>query len=531
MAKNDRASGLVILTYDPVASTRDRNLLRSDALSHAARVSHARRKKEKRPQPDEHDDRTTSENRSLSQKVLISRARHRARVKISLGLGSLQQGNQDPFGSTAIRITPNNAYLMSTWREYLEFNPNDSTRWLSIADTERDFSLARESELNSKCLIFAASSALSSRFPHDENLKAIVSQNRRICLGHLKSIAISQADLPATTELANCLLLVFIGLCLSEALAEAKAYAGQLRKVLKHPDLWGKPALIAIWSRLYYDDMLFATRYFRPPLLDISSLTERWDPVLQNLRLWEARRLALPSKVVAPAFSKTLGELFKRLQTQVDIQSRNTLYAPAQFDARHMTGSLAVIIEIVYLLFDHWQLSQAALNEAREGPDRVKWHNEVKATLCALAFLANMIAGPKTPDGPDFQECGWRSMQALRYSLEQMPTLPSSNSDFWTYQHLQVWGYYLGAIWECEGGYTQAETWYTAQLRRKVLELGISSWDALKGVVDRFLRVPAFYAPGTVWFLGMSPMSQVADSSNLFQNKSSGDRLAEIVFT
>jgi len=206
------------------------------------------------------------------------------------------------------------------------------------------------------------------------------------------------------------------------------------------------------------------------------------------------------------------------------------LYTSERFDANHITGSLAVIIEITYSLFDHWQYVEAVIQRKREGLDRVKWYNEAKVTLCALGFLANMIAGPKTPDAPDFRECGWRAMQSLRHHLEHVPMLASSHPDFWTYQYLQVWAYYLGAVWECECNLSDLETWYTAKLRLKVQELGISSWNALQSIVDRFLRVPAIYEPGTVWFLGMNRMTTVADGSGSHQEPSSSARLAEIAF-
>jgi hypothetical protein len=521
-------TGLVILSYDPATSARQHNLMRADALSHAARVSHARRRQKKEllrlPAQNEAERRTeSSREMSMYRGMLQSKARQRLTVEAPL------MGNRDPFKTTAVQVTPDLAYLWSKWQSYLAFNPIDATKFLTALDLQRDISYSHESVLNSKCLAFAAAAALLTRHPCNRTLELIVAQTKCHCLERIDAIIASRVLSLGLHQFASCLLLVVLGLYLLGDHIGAQAYARHLSDLLVPIDLVQDPTLLSIWCRLHYDDLLFSTRYVRRPMLGGTSLLQKLKPFLTEYPEWERSRLPPLNWVTFPTFSTALEDLFRRLQNQIDSQFLVPGQRPWKSDVVNGLSPF-FINDVIDELVHHRDFSQEQILLADDGFDKFDWRIELLTTLCALAFLSCFTCGPKTPDKPSLRECGRRAMDALRKCLLHMSLMASNHRKFHIYQNLHLWAYYLGTVWECECMFESDETWFTPRLRSKVQELELGSWTELKSVVDKFLCVPEDYRPGKVAFLGMHGLNQAIESDDRADRVCNSPPVGEVIF-
>jgi hypothetical protein len=518
--------GLVILSYDPTTSTRQNHLMRADALAHAARVSHARRRRKKQllqhtGQSEAEHEPQCSRDLALHRNTLQSRARQRVSIAAPL------MGNRDPFKTTAIQVTPDLAYLWSKWRSYLEFNPNDATQFLTDVDMQRDIAYSHETALNSKCLAFAAAAALLTRHPRNRTLELIIAQTKYQCLREIDAMLNSRVVGRGLHQFASSLLLVVLGLYIQDDYNSAQVYARHLREILALFDILQDSTALAILCRLHYDDMLFSARYLRRSML--GSASTLLASFLVEYLAWERNRLPALNWVSSPTFSTTLEVLFRRIQNQIDAQSFLPRQKPWKSD---IVGALCTFLMIDFMdeLLQHRDLCQEQILLADDSFDKFDWRIELLTTYCALAFSSCFTCGPKTPDSPSLWECGRRAMDELRRCLIHMSIMASNHRKFRIFQNLHLWAYYLGTAWECECLFTSDETWFTPRLRSKVQELSLQSWTELKSVVDKFLCVPENYRPGKVAFLGMHGLSRAIDTDDRTKQTRSSLSVAEVIF-
>lgn len=509
-----RDSDLVVVISDPYTSERDRHLRRAEALSHAARVSHARRR--------EHSKTSEARDQARGERFVHHMVHSQTPLRAQdpehnpqPSFGSLQYGNSDPFDSMSIPITPESSYLLFTWKQHYENNLNCSTRWLTQCDVIRDFSF--ESAFHKRCLIFASSTALLLKFPDHPHLISQRLESRSQCFEELHRLMTTEDERLPIAELANSLLLLVIGLVSLDEVNEAKRYVQHLQYLLSSLRTYYPQMPTSMLSRLYYHDWLAALNYLRPLLLDTNILIRDWNTHLGVLHQITYNHDHGSNFVTYPMFTTKLANLFERLQAHINVHA--TVIADGSlFLDQLLTSSIADIVVLSGELLDHWKYSQRVLVGAQSGIERFGWFCESLATLCAVTFLACAALGPTAG-----RSRGRSSMRALRYLLENGPSINTTRS----YQYLQLWAYYLGAIWEHECGVMYSGTWYTDRLQQEVRELRLTSWADLKNIVDRFLRVPPMQNPGGVWLPGMNTVTSGTQTSC---RTDQGRKLEEIIF-
>jgi hypothetical protein len=501
MARGTQDGFLVVVPYDPSASSRARESHRSSALSYAARVAHERRKRkspQKQSMTRKHGDALVRMgNKSptppgyLNNILVLDNP-----SPLHSDIGCIQHGNSDPFASLAVPATPEATYQMSEWKSHLLSNSLTATRPLTEGELKLDLSF--DDELHARAVLFVCAAFLSLQCPLHDGQNARLLQTKASCLQQLHSAVSLHGDAPLSAAFLRVLSVVFLALVLSGAAEEARDYARKLQLLLLAGVVQTSAEEIAIFCRTHYYDFQASLIHFQPPVLDSRTTRQAWHEYLPPILQWWQRRLPAPSAVRAPSFSAGLESLFTRLQRHVDVQCEGLLTISRETSMSLLPSTTLEATSLLEELFAYRDVVQQLSITSHEPLDRFKWQTESIMVIAALAFLACAVYGPEVAS---LRKRAAKAMRALQHELEQIPIHMTHRIDFDVHDQARLWAYYIGALWESECDST--EMWFAPRLRQIIRERGITSWTRLKHIVDRFVSVPQSHTPGMVWFLGM----------------------------
>lgn len=501
LAEQERSRhDVVFVAYNPVASSQDRVSARSNALSHAARVSHRYRV----PKSPKH---TSTKRRGRAQSNSERRcSKEEYYWAATRGLGCIQHGNSDPFDTMAVPITAEVTSLLSMWRLHVRSNRVPTSQWVSDAEVKSDFSLGEE--FHTKALLFACSALLATRHDQRRDLLVKTLEYKQSCLQYLTTRAISQSGQDIRSAV-RALSLVFIAACLFNEIQEARLHALHLQRLLaefRSSETYDAEEEIRIQCRIHHYDCQNALAQMRPLILPFAEVTRYWEDYLAPTREWMSTRTPKAGVVKHPRFSKGLEGIFTRFQSHIDIQCEGIPVISRKTSGHCLSATLGNCIALTEELFEQLRICEQELLTAGDCPTRRKWQTEVLLCTCAIALLACTEHGPVI----DSTQSGKKAMRSLRKELEATQAL-DYRLDSGPHGHAQLWAMYLGATWECEWEERRSdqEAWFSPRLQLMVQELGISSWEELKQIADGFLRVPSTMEEGAaICFLGMrSPES------------------------
>ncbi|ETN43754.1 uncharacterized protein HMPREF1541_02913 [Cyphellophora europaea CBS 101466] len=495
-----------MVTYDPAQNIRDRKSEKSRALSHAAKVSHLRRRVGKR----------TDSGYTKSKEINIvannpriwatsDSARRASLRRLSCRLLTvLNRGNSDPFETTAITITPEISMLFALWMTHYESNVVSTTRKLSEATLRQDMVLGNELQMRSVILACQALHCIQLAYNDDLQVKTL--QYKESCLQQLSKINI----LPSDAEIVpfiKALTHTFIAAVLLNEVNEAKIHERQLRQLLtvvQGAQFWSNEDQNLLLSRVYYYDQRCALAYVHAPVLEphvIGQYRELFpSPVLE----WLQNRPSGFCVVGVPTFSKDIGEIFHLLQSHIDIVCHGLPALSGKLDEDAISGPVLYSNHLTSMAFKHLELAHEQSLVAIDTKTRFFWKNEVVLTLAVLVFLASTVNGPNIVS---LRQRGEKAIRSLQCSLERVWQEAAYVHDSWLHRYAQVWVLYMGAVWELDSGeYDKGNNWFTKYLWHNIRENDIESWDELMEITDSFLHVPRHCEPGSIWFLGMADL-------------------------
>jgi hypothetical protein len=496
---------LVMVMYDPSQTTRSRELNKSLALSHAAKVSHSRRY----PRRDRGARRTAFHESSARCSVCRS-SQHCSDHFISTewqlishpSLTILNHGNSDPFESTAVAVTPEISSLLTTWKTHYESNVISTTRELSAMTLRYD--MAVDSELRMTAVLVACESlrivqSLNGKDRYSNALKRKIN-----CLKQLRDVGIPQFGselVPFILSLTH----MFIAAVLLNEVSEARTYEAQLRRALtamKGTRFWSAQSHQLLLSRIYYYDQHCALLYMRAPVLDPTIIDQYWDVCPYPVSCWLQRRSPRHCIVSGTPFSEGIGELFVKLQNHIDIVCQGIPDLADALDQDAIFGPVLYSVHLTSMAFNHLRLAEEQFSTVVDTEDKHVWKIEIMLTLAVLLFLASFANGPRIAG---LRQRGYKASLALRCSIERGWDNAAHGRDPLVFRYAHVWAIYIGAIWEWSNGdYDKGQDWFNSRLAADVRRYKIASWSAFKEITGRFLSVPTQREAGAIWFLGMT---------------------------
>lgn len=284
MATSAGDSNLVISFFDPAATSHDRSVRRSAALSLAAKVTHARRERAQfRTQNSNTLPQQTARTsaRDLQRRSLRDRDNARRQVVFSVAR-TPALGNSDPFRSMTIPITPEITMLLSLWKRHARANAVSATRWITETALRQD--LVLDDQLHARSLLLLCSTLLSSQFPPRHDLQVRRLERKHGSIRQLK--ALMESNTISEGHLVRALSLILMASVLANEATEAKLHARRLYQALRQVDpsqLWEDQERVITLSRIYYYDQQCALIYVRPPFLDPSLPVQHWQRHLAPL--------------------------------------------------------------------------------------------------------------------------------------------------------------------------------------------------------------------------------------------------------
>lgn len=499
-------SALVTVTYHPAQNTRDRELEKARALSHAAKVSHLRRRVSKRTTlqhiKSKDDNLTDNESQILALSDPVKRAGLR---RISCRLSTvLNRGNSDPFETTAIIITPEISMLFALWTTHYESNVVSTTRKLSEATIRQDMALGNELQMRS--VVFACQALHRIQFARSEDMQIKVLQCKEKCLQQLRKTSISPSDAEIVPYI-KALTHIFIAAVLLNEVNEAKMHERQLRQLLtavQGSQFWSIEDQNLLLSRIYYYDQRCALAYIHAPVLEPDIIEQYRELFPRPVLEWLQSQPPCFCVVRVPAFSKDIEEIFYMLQGHIDIVCRGLQELSGKLDQDAISGPVLYSNHLAFMTFKHWKLAHEQSLVAIDTKSQFVWRTEVVLTLAVLIFLASTINGPSIMS---LRQRGEKVVRRLQSSLERIWQEAAYTHDSWLHEYSQLWALYMGAIWELDSGeYHMGHDWFTKSLRHKIREYEIESWSELMEITNSFLRVPQQRERGSIWFLGMTDL-------------------------
>jgi hypothetical protein len=497
-------STLVTVTYDPAQPFKNREAEKSRALSHAARVSHLRRRVGKRLDsgPTESNDNNTAANTPRSRAVSDSVRRAGLRRLSCRFLTVLNRGNSDPFETTAIAITPEISMLFALWMTHYESNVVSTTRKLSEATIRQDMALGNELQMRAVILACQALHCVQSASNKDLQVRTL--QHKASCLQQLRSVNIPPSDtkiLPFIKALTH----VFIAAVLLNEVTEARIHEAHLRHLLtaiQGAHFWSNKDQKLLLSRVFYYDQRCALAYGHAPILEPQVLGQYRelfpDPVLE----WLQDQAPAFCIVQMPTFSEPIAELFHKLQNHIDIVTQGLPALTGKLDEDAVSGPVLYSNHLTSMAFKHLDLAHEQFSVAVDTQASFVWQTEVVFTHAILIFLASTVNGPKIAS---LRKRGEKAVRNLQCFLERAWQEEACVHDAWLHRYAQIWVLYIGAVWELDSGeYDKGKEWFTTAQQQTLKEDEISSWDELMAINDNFLRVPQHCEPSSIWFLGMA---------------------------
>lgn len=495
---------LVTVMYDPAQNTRVREIERTRALSHAAKVSHLRRRVRQRAGAGS----TKSGNDNLVGNIsrigaTSDQVRRADLRRISCQpLTVLSRGNSDPFQSTAISITPEISMLFASWMSHYETNVVSATRKLSDATLRQDMALGNELQMSS--VIFACQTLRLVQFSDHKDLQVKALQRKADCLQQLRKVNPLQPGaeiVPFIKALAH----MFIAAVLVNEVDEAKLHEAQLRQALtsvQGAQFWTNQDQNLLLSRVYYYDQRCALVYMHAPVLEPDIIDQYWELYPNPILRWLQQRSSGHCIVGMPAFSKGIGEVFRRLQDHIDIVCEGIPELSSKLDEHTISGPVLYSNHLTSMAFSHLELANEQSLIAIDTKARYIWEIEIVLTLAALTFLASAVNGPNIVS---LRQRGSRAIRSLQCSLRRIWHDAAHIQDSLFLRYSLLWALYIGAVWESNSGeYDKGKDWFTKCLRENIRGCEIKSWGGLMQITNSFLFVPPRREPGSIWLLGMA---------------------------
>jgi hypothetical protein len=486
---------LTIVPYHPSMTKSDQELVKADALSHAAFVTHSRRRARR--------------SVMLSSSKPVKYRKSDRILVLDPWLGLVQHGNSDPFSSMSIEMTPQITSLLSTWASHVRSNEVAGTAWITEIEIRRD--LQFEHNLHSRALVLLSCALVSTRNKDRKDLYIETLEAKRDCLKLMSSVVRQVRDFDRDLRLMTVYSYLFIAAAFLNEVDEARCHFKQLQILLESVKTfraWSTMDELAAMCRVHHYDVKCALMHLRPPLLDarliVDAILGKDNPVPK----WKPLRNGSISTVTQPLYSQEIVELFEKLQGHVNYQAGTDTTASENSDL--VSADLLWAVGAVYQFFDHWTFSRSQIKW--EGDETI-WRSESILSICALVFFA---CEPKGPIVANLRNIARKSAHALRRELED--ARKTDVEKHWMDDSVRVWALYIGALWEFECGDAHSQdAWFTHELKKTVKEQDIGSYDKLRVIVDGFLKVPSRQEPGNIWMLGMTPYRARQETCHSYQ--------------
>jgi hypothetical protein len=482
-------STLVTVVYDPTQNAQSRQIERSRALSHAAKVSHRRRRADRRGVgPIKPDQDWLLDNPSSGRRMGP--------------LTTLNRGNSDPFNTTAISVTPEIAMLLASWIAHYETNIVSPTRKLSATTSRQDMALGNELQMSS--LLLACQTLRLVQSSHHESMQVQTLQRKVKAFEQLGNVGTVQPG-PEIVPYIKALAHVFIASVLVNEVHEARLHEAQLRQALasvQGAPFWTRQNQNLLISRVYYYDQRAALVYMHPPVLEPDIIDQFWEVFPDPVQRWLQQRSSSQCIAGISVLSQGVKIIFRRLQDHIDILCHGMPELSSELDEHAISGPVLYSNHLTFMVFNHLKVAQSRSTMAIERKARHVWTTESVLTLAALTFLASAVNGPTVVS---MYQRGRRAAQGLQTSLTRLWHDTACDPSSWILRYSQLWALYIGATWEWESGeYNKANDWFTTRLQEKIREYNLESWNGLMEIADSFLSVPARRNPGSIWLLGMA---------------------------
>ena len=419
----------------------------------------------------------------------------------------LKKGNTDPFRAYPIFIGPKENELIGLYRDHVlpsvyhlrisDKNLNDKN-FNELAERDWDDNVRTLQEEGTALASLARYSSIAGRtnpLMRQTSLNYLGRSTRGLREKIFQSRSLN------THEICMHINSLFNAEIINENLAGAVAHGRMLQYIFKQQ--WEKNCLDykMLMYQLHNDMQLTATLLTRPIFDEGDWLSMVLKP------LWDAAAPHLPT------FPDSDDDIDPTIDNEVLLhwfkQRRNMIQYEGVRAADKLVPSLPLVTTSFMAssflfhgrMIGHYLDTEEELEE--EGLSVL-----IKTRLYAREFLALASAHLRRWTGYSPQNLGVliydnkRIVRALRYALEQYDFY-STESENDRYHRAEVWALYVGALVErstLRETDSTSQQWFTKRLTERALEMQITTWTDLTGLLDHFLYEESLMSQGALWF-------------------------------